>query len=131
MSSRVASERLLNYGHTLAHALEVLAFHRDRDEFVMAKQSRLALASLLASLRLGRVDAAVIANHDEVLKALGLAARVPDDLAMSTSLLRHGSRQEGATRLNLCVGGSEGSTWFETSTPEVVATVLEEFRGEQ
>jgi len=89
---------LLNYGHTLAHALEVLALHRDRDELRHGEAVAIGLgyAARLA-YALGRVDASVITNHDEVLKALGLPFVCPKISAMSTSCRMGTTRRPNTT----------------------------------
>lgn len=123
---------LLNYGHTLAHALEVLALHRDRDELRHGEAVAIGLgyAARLA-YALGRVDASVITNHDEVLKALGLAVRLPKDLSNVDIVRAMGHDKKAQHDLTFVLACPGGFDVVRDVDPEVVATVLEEFRGEQ
>lgn len=66
---------LLNYGHTLAHALEIADGHRIAHGEAVAVG--LAFAARLAHC-LGRVDAARVAEHDAVVEGLyGLPIALP------------------------------------------------------
>lgn len=65
---------ILNYGHTLAHALETAGRYDLRHGEAVAVGLR--YAALLAA-RLGRVDAARVAHHDAVLAAYELDAALP------------------------------------------------------
>jgi 3-dehydroquinate synthase len=66
---------VLNYGHTIGHALETLTgygklLHGEAVAMGMVCASRLAE-------RLGRIDAAVTARQERLLTALGLPCRLP------------------------------------------------------
>jgi len=68
---------LLNYGHTLAHALE--ATQPDGEEAMRHGEAvavGLAFAARLAE-RIGRIDAPRVAEHDEVLEVFGLEGALP------------------------------------------------------
>jgi 5-deoxy-5-amino-3-dehydroquinate synthase len=65
---------ILNYGHTLAHALEVETAHDLRHGEAVAVG--LAYAAALAR-RLGRIDDARVAEHHRVLAAYDLDATLP------------------------------------------------------
>jgi 5-deoxy-5-amino-3-dehydroquinate synthase len=65
---------ILNYGHTLAHALETAGRYDLRHGEAVAVGLR--YAALLAE-RLGRVDAARVEQHDAVLAAYELEATLP------------------------------------------------------
>jgi 5-deoxy-5-amino-3-dehydroquinate synthase len=70
---------VLNYGHTLAHALEgaALADHHDWDlRHGEAVAIGLLFASLLAE-RLGRIDAARVAEHRRVIGSFDLPTDLP------------------------------------------------------
>ncbi len=70
---------VLNYGHTLAHALEASAFGDDRDGGLRHGEAvavGLVFAALLAR-RLGRVDDAAVEHHRRVVASFGLTARLP------------------------------------------------------
>ncbi len=65
---------LLNYGHTLAHALEIAGRFDVRHGEAVA--IGLVYAAELASV-LGRIDAARVAHHRDVIAAYDLAASLP------------------------------------------------------
>ncbi|HET9691488.1 MAG TPA: 3-dehydroquinate synthase family protein [Acidimicrobiales bacterium] len=68
---------LLNYGHTLAHALETAGGYGLRHGEAVAVG--LVFAARLAR-RLGRVDDARVAAHEALVRGYGLPDRLPDDL---------------------------------------------------
>ena len=69
---------LLNYGHTLAHALEASAFGDDDADLRHGEAVAVGLmfAALLAH-RLGRIDDARVAHHRRVVGGFDLAADLP------------------------------------------------------
>lgn len=70
---------LLNYGHTLGHALEAVGLRPDRPWDLRHGEAvavGLAFAARLAE-RLGRIGADRVADHLRVLGAYGLAAELP------------------------------------------------------
>jgi 5-deoxy-5-amino-3-dehydroquinate synthase len=80
---------LLNYGHTLAHAIEGWAFAAERSDGSTSRPppagclhgeavaTGLAFAARLAR-RLGRIGDERVADHDRVLDTFGLTAGLPD-----------------------------------------------------
>src|SRR5664280_2023613 len=123
---------LLNYGHTLGHALEIVALAHDVDELRHGEAVAigLAFAARLAH-GLGRVDADEIVRHDEVLATLGLTGRVPA-VFDSRALVQAMSRDKKAHHdLAFVLAGPNGFGVVRDVDPEVVANVLERFRGEQ
>jgi 5-deoxy-5-amino-3-dehydroquinate synthase len=66
---------LLNYGHTLAHALETAGRYDLRHGEAVA--IGLVFAARLAR-RLGRVDTRRVAEHDRLVAGYGLPSRLPD-----------------------------------------------------
>jgi 5-deoxy-5-amino-3-dehydroquinate synthase len=121
----------LNYGHTLAHALEVLALSRDVDELRHgeAVATGLAFAARLAH-RLGRVDAEEITNHDAVLATLGLSRRVPANFVTSELIGAMGHDKKAHHDLTFVLASANGFEVVAGVDRAVVADVLEEFRGE-
>jgi 5-deoxy-5-amino-3-dehydroquinate synthase len=69
---------LLNYGHTLAHALEIAGDHQLRHGEAVA--IGLVYAAELAH-RLGRVDAATVSEHRRVVAGYDLPTSIPAELA--------------------------------------------------
>jgi 3-dehydroquinate synthetase len=92
---------VLNYGHTIGHALETLTgygtlLHGEAVAVGMVCASRLAE-------RLGRIDIAVTARQERLLGALGLACRVPAvDLDQVLDTMTHDKKaQRGELRFVL------------------------------
>jgi 5-deoxy-5-amino-3-dehydroquinate synthase len=121
---------LLNYGHTLAHALEALALHRGRDELRHGEAVAIGLgfAARLA-YALDRVDESVIANHDEVLKNLGLHISVPGDIGNDEIVRAMGHDKKAHHDLTFVLAGPHGFDVVRDVDPRIVVRVLEEFRG--
>ncbi|MGH9099148.1 MAG: 3-dehydroquinate synthase family protein, partial [Acidimicrobiales bacterium] len=72
---------VLNYGHTLAHALEAVALDRGADlRHGEAVAVGLVYAALLAR-RLGRIAESEVVRHREVVERFGLSYRLPEGLA--------------------------------------------------
>ncbi|HEX6797167.1 MAG TPA: 3-dehydroquinate synthase [Ktedonobacterales bacterium] len=70
---------LLNYGHTIAHAIETVAgygvwLHGEAVAMGMAAEARLAQ-------RMGLCDAALVARQDALLARFGLPIRLPPELS--------------------------------------------------
>ncbi len=127
-----ASRALLNYGHTLAHALEKVSFTRDRDEMRHGEAVAIGLAFAVRLARaLGRVGDEEVARHDGVLAALGLATSVPDNYPTSSLLEAMTHDKKAHHDLTFVLAGAEGFEVVHGVNPSVVGDVLEQFRGEQ
>jgi 5-deoxy-5-amino-3-dehydroquinate synthase len=122
---------LLNYGHTLGHALERLALDEGRDALRHgeAVAAGLAFAVRLAH-SLGRVGAAEVVNHDEVLERLGLGARVPERFATGDLVAAMAHDKKAHHDLAFVLAGPEGFEVVRGITPDEVIRVLDNFRGE-
>jgi 5-deoxy-5-amino-3-dehydroquinate synthase len=122
---------LLNYGHTLAHAIEVLALERDVDELRHGEAVAvgLAFAARLAH-RLGRIDQDEVENHDALLGAFGLATRLPSHFATSDLVDAMGQDKKAHHDLTFVLASVTGFEVVRDIHANVVATVLDEFRGE-
>jgi 5-deoxy-5-amino-3-dehydroquinate synthase len=96
----------LNYGHTLAHALEAYAGYDDllHGEAVAVG---LVFAGTLAAAT-GRVDAATGTRHREIVRALGLPDRARDSLDTSKvmELMRRDKKAKGG--LTFVLPGASG-----------------------
>jgi 5-deoxy-5-amino-3-dehydroquinate synthase len=123
---------LLNYGHTLAHALESLALARDVDELRHGEAVAigLAFAARLAH-RLGRVDEQEVRRHDEVLEALGLSGRLPPRFEVSDVIESMGHDKKAHHDLTFVLASTEGFDVVPNIDPSLVADVLTTFRGER
>ncbi len=123
---------LLNYGHTLAHALEKVALARSADELRHGEAVAVGLAfAARLALALGRVDATEVARHDEVLDALGLRRALPARCPTTSILDAMAHDKKAHHDLTFVLAGAEGFEVVRGVEPRVVADVLESFRGEQ
>ncbi|MSO87251.1 MAG: 3-dehydroquinate synthase [Acidimicrobiia bacterium] len=96
---------ILNYGHTLAHALEIETGHALRHGEAVAVG--LAYAAELAR-RLGRIDDARVAEHHRVLAAYELDSALPPGVAPDRliELMRHDKK--ALHGLTFVLDGPEG-----------------------
>ena len=122
---------LLNYGHTLGHALEILALERATDELRHGEAVAIGLAFAVRLARaLERVDQKEVANHDDVLDALGLSRRVPSYMATESLLYAMGRDKKAHHDLTFVLAGPDGFATVHDVDPSLVSSVLESFRGE-
>jgi 5-deoxy-5-amino-3-dehydroquinate synthase len=113
----------LNYGHTLAHALESAGGYDLRHGEAVAVG--LAYAAALAR-RLGRIDDARVAYHHEVLAAYGLDPALPAG-ADPDALLRLMARDKKAVGgLTFVLDGAAGVEVVADVDPADAAAVLAE-----
>jgi 5-deoxy-5-amino-3-dehydroquinate synthase len=121
----------LNYGHTLAHALEKLALARDVDELRHGEAVAIGLAfAVRLALELELVDESVVANHDAVLDALGLARRLHPKDSIDEIVEAMGHDKKAHHDLSFVLPSEEGFKTVRGVDPDVVRNVLERFRGE-
>ncbi|HQF95010.1 MAG TPA: 3-dehydroquinate synthase, partial [Microthrixaceae bacterium] len=83
-----------NYGHTLAHAIETASDHALRHGEAVAIG---LLYAAEVAYRLGRIDAAAVAEHRRVIGAYELRSTVPDGLS-DDELIGLFARDKKATR---------------------------------
>jgi 5-deoxy-5-amino-3-dehydroquinate synthase len=123
---------LLNYGHTLAHALEKVALARDHDELRHGEAVAigLAFAARLAAA-LGRVDESEVERHDEVLDFFGLQRQIPEHFPTSSLLEAMAHDKKAHHDLTFVLAGAEGFEAVHDVDPQLVSDVLERFRGER
>jgi len=112
----------LNYGHTLAHALETSAHHDLRHGEAVAVGLR--YAAHLAR-RLGRIDAARVVEHDRVLADYDLDGHLPEgsDLARLVELM--GRDKKAIDGLTFVLDGPQGVEVVAGVDPTVAADVLD------
>lgn len=126
------SRALLNYGHTLAHALEKASLLRDADELRHGEAVAIGIAfAVRLAHALGRVDTTEIARHDDVLAALGLSQRLAPHFLTSLLVQAMAHDKKAHHDLTFVLGGAEGFEVVRGIDPNIVADVLENFRGEQ
>lgn len=99
---------LLNYGHTLAHAIEatqapgpVTLRHGEAVAVGLAYAARLAE-------RLGRIDARGVARHDDVLDALALRGALPPGSSASALLVAMARDKKAHHALTFVLDGPSG-----------------------
>lgn len=115
---------LLNYGHTLAHALEAAGCGLRHGEAVAVG---LVYAALLAR-RLGRIDDDRVAEHRRVVAGFGLSAGLPPG-ADGKELLAYMARDKKADHdLTFVLDGPRGLEVVHHVQPSDVLDALEELR---
>jgi 5-deoxy-5-amino-3-dehydroquinate synthase len=118
---------LLNYGHTLAHALEAQAL-QDRSHDLRHGEAvavGIAFAARLAR-RLGRIDDGRVAYHDQVLESFALPTKLPEQ-ASSRALVEFMTRDKKARHdLTFVLDGPEGVEVVRGVPPDQVVATLSE-----
>ncbi len=118
---------LLNYGHTLAHALEAVARGRGDDvRHGEAVAVGLAFAARLARA-LGRVGDDAVSAHDETLAAFGLSGHPPLAAGAGELVAAMGHDKKAHHDLAFVLDGPGGFTLVPGVDPGVVARELEHF----
>ena len=122
---------LLNYGHTLAHALELIALERNPDELRHGEAVAVGLAYAVRLARaLGRVDDERVVEHDAVLGALGLSRGLPRSMSSALLLEVMGHDKKAHHDLTFVLPGTDGFEVVAGIDPGLVTAVLESFRDE-
>ena len=122
---------LLNYGHTLAHALEKLALERDTDALRHGEAVAIGLAfAVRLANELGLVGSDEVANHDAVLDALGLGRRMPATFDINEVVEAMSHDKKAHHDLSFVLPGPEGFALVRGVDPQLVRNVLERFQGE-
>jgi 5-deoxy-5-amino-3-dehydroquinate synthase len=122
---------LLNYGHTLAHALEILALERGQDELRHGEAVAIGLAfAVRLAHDLGRVGADEIVNHDEVLRALGLSGRLVRAFEVDALINAMSHDKKAHHDLTFVLDGADGFEVVRGVDPSAVAEALDGFQGE-
>jgi 5-deoxy-5-amino-3-dehydroquinate synthase len=117
---------ILNYGHTLAHALEgaALADHPDWD---LRHGEAVAVGILFAALlaeRLGRIDARRVAEHRSVIASFDLPTDLPAGAGAEELVAFMGRDKKAQQDLTFVLDGPGGvETVRGVATPDVVATL--------
>jgi 5-deoxy-5-amino-3-dehydroquinate synthase len=100
---------LLNYGHTLAHALEAAAFGDDGADLRHGEAVAVGLvfAALLAR-RVGRIDDARVEHHRQVVGGFDLATDLPDGTTPDHLLSFMGRDKKAQGDLTFVLDGPTG-----------------------
>lgn len=124
---RESSRRaLLNYGHTLAHAIEIAGRHELRHGEAVAVG--LVFAAELAHA-MGRIDGAAVAEHRRVVSGYGLPTVLPEgmDADVLLELMTH-DKKALAAGLTFVLDGPRGLEVVEGIERDLVVPVLEAIR---
>ncbi len=102
---RLGRRAHLNYGHTLAHALETVADHAVAHGEAVAVG--LVFAGALAGA-LDRIDATAVAMHERIVAGLGLPVRAPGSLHRADLLTVMRRDKKAAGGLTFVLAGPQG-----------------------
>lgn len=124
---RESSRRaILNYGHTLGHAIEVAGNHELRHGEAVAVG--LIFAAELAH-RMGRIDQAAVAEHRRVVSGYGLPTTLPEGLDDDELISLMGrDKKVLADGLAFVLDGPDGVEVVRGVDPVLVRSVLEVIR---
>lgn len=118
---------LLNYGHTLAHALETVGGHQ------LAHGEAVAIGLVFAahlSAALGRIDRPRVARHEEVVgEVYGLATRPTGDVSVDELLTVMARDKKALNGLTFVLDSERGLEVVSDIDPDVVRRTLETFLG--
>lgn len=124
---RESSRRaILNYGHTLAHAIEIADDHRLRHGEAVA--IGLIFAAELAHA-MGRIDAAAVEEHRRVVGDYGLPTVLPEGLDddVLLDLMTH-DKKALTGGLTFVLNGPDGVEVVDGVDPQLVRKILEVVR---
>lgn len=113
---------LLNYGHTLGHALEVAT------GFALRHGEAVAIGTVFAGRlagELGRIEQARVDEHLAVVGHYGLATALPADVEPEVLLRQMRRDKKAITGLSFVLDGPAGAELVSDVPPEVVARVLD------
>ena len=124
----------LNYGHTLAHALEAVGLarrsHGEQGRVTSMRHGEavavgLILAARLAN-RLGRIDAARVQLHEEIVERFGLDGTLPENLSAEELVAAMRRDKKAHHDLTFVLDGPRGVEPVEgVDEAAVVATLIE------
>jgi 5-deoxy-5-amino-3-dehydroquinate synthase len=115
----------LNYGHTLAHAVEIAGQHDLRHGEAVAVG--LVFAGELA-FRLGRIDAQRVAEHRRVVAAYGLPATLPSGLATTELIELMGRDKKALNGITFVLDGPDGVESVTGVDRAVIAEAIDAVR---
>jgi 5-deoxy-5-amino-3-dehydroquinate synthase len=122
---------LLNYGHTLAHALEAVVLAENSDELHHGEAVAIGVAFAARLARaLGRVGDDVVATHDAVLDAFGLNRRLEEHFDVETLIDFMTHDKKARHDLSFVLDGPQGFELVRSVDPSVVRHTLGLFKGD-
>jgi 5-deoxy-5-amino-3-dehydroquinate synthase len=116
----------LNYGHTLAHALETAGSYDLRHGEAVAVG--LVYAAVLAR-HLGRIDGSRVDEHRRVVGAYGLRATLPEGADADELLALMGRDKKAVDGLTFALDGPDGVEVVTGVAPEAAAAALDAMAG--
>jgi 5-deoxy-5-amino-3-dehydroquinate synthase len=116
---------VLNYGHTLAHAIETAGEYDLRHGEAVAIGIRYAAE---VAHRLGRIDADRVAEHERVLSAYALPSKVPDELTDDELLALFARDKKAIDGVTLVLDGPGGVETVVGVDPAVLVGSFEAVR---
>lgn len=116
---------ILNYGHTLAHAMEIAGDYSLRHG--EAVSIGLAYAASLA-LRLRRIDENRVAEHHDILDRFGLQRRIPENMSDDELLDLMTRDKKALDGLTFALDGPAGVEVVSDVDPKIVRAALEDVR---
>ena len=125
---------LLNYGHTLAHALEAAGFADGpgRDGIDLRHGEAVAIGLVFAARLardLGRIDDARVARHLEVVEHYGLPTEIPTGVDAEELLVSMGRDKKATAGLTFVLDGDKGvEVVRDVPTDQVLATLAKALR---
>ncbi|HUY16676.1 MAG TPA: 3-dehydroquinate synthase family protein [Acidimicrobiales bacterium] len=121
---------VLNYGHTLAHALEKLALRDSPDALRHGEAVAIGLAfAARLAMALDRVGDDEVIRHDAVLEQLGLDTALPAHYDTDELLAAMGHDKKAHHDLSFVLAGSSGFSVVSDVDESVVHDTLERFKG--
>ncbi len=120
---RTGTRALLNYGHTLAHALETAGSYDLRHGEAVA--IGVVFAARLAR-RLGRIDDDIVAEHRRVIGGYGLPTEVPPEVDPGELVALMARDKKAVEGLTFVLDGPRGVEVVAGVPPEAVEATLAE-----
>jgi 5-deoxy-5-amino-3-dehydroquinate synthase len=118
---------ILNYGHTLAHALEAAALSGGHDGWDLRHGEAVAIGLLFAALlaqRLGRIDQARVDEHRRVIGSYDLSTELPPGAGTDELVGFMGRDKKAQQDLTFVLDGPDGVEPVRgVATADVVATL--------
>lgn len=122
---------LLNYGHTLAHAIESLALERDVNALRHGEAVGIGLFfAVRLALALGRCDDAAVSLVADTLDYFGLSSHLAGEVPIDEVMARMASDKKAHHDLTFVLPGPEGISVVRDVDPAVVRDTLERFLEE-
>jgi 5-deoxy-5-amino-3-dehydroquinate synthase len=120
---------ILNYGHTLAHALEAAARSGGHDDWDLRHGEAVAIGLLFAALlarRLGRIDETQVSEHRQVIGSYDLATDLPPGASAKELLAYMGRDKKAHQDLTFVLDGPDGvEAVHDVAEADVVATLAD------